>query len=59
MDIMTIETRLALLIPVLPASPSFILFALAPKELALKPLALVVLNAALTLLYVLASFFAF
>ena len=56
---MTIETRLALLIPVLPASPSFILFALAPKELALKPLALVVLNAALTLLYVLASFFAF
>ena len=59
MEIITIEIGIVLLIPVSPASPSFILFALAPKELALKPLALVVLNAALTLLYVLASFFAF
>lgn len=44
---------------ILPASPSFILLRLAPRELALSPLALVALKAALTLLYVLASLVAF
>ena len=50
MEVITKEVETVVIIPVLPASPSFILFALAPKELALNPLALVVLNAALTLL---------